>query len=366
MLSFLAELTVKINSNYAAMLPPLSKEEYEALKESIQKEGQRYPISFNEQGEILDGHNRFKICREIGLTPIFEKEPRQFKDHFEEKLFVINTNLKRRHLNGAQIVFLRMKEFEVEKEKAQARMNCYDRVGSREHTLSEETGKARDVLAEKAGVSPTTFQRAATVLENGSEKTKEAMLNGSQSINYAYKMTKRQIETREFPELPEGEYSVIYADPPWRYNLPFAGSPDMHYPTLETEKICRLNIPAAQNSVLFLWATNPLLPDALRVMQSWGYSYKSNFVWVKNRSGTGYYVLGQHELLLIGVKGDIGAPLEENRVSSVAFAINNEHSKKPELFYSIIEKMYPNKSKVELFARNKREGWASWGLELEN
>ena len=177
-------------------------------------------------------------------------------------------------------------------------------------------------------------------------------------------MVNRSTENRKRKPLPEGKFDVISADPPWRYDLSLRGSPDEHYETLTTKDINKLEIPANIDAVLFLWATNPKLKDALEVMAAWGFTYKTNMVWVKDRIGTGYYVRGQHELLLIGTKGKVGVPEEANRVSSVFNATRNEHSQKPEIVYDIIEKMYPNRKYLELFARNKREGWCSWGNEI--
>ena len=164
--------------------------------------------------------------------------------------------------------------------------------------------------------------------------------------------------------LPEGKFNIIYADPPWSYYKRLRGSPEKHYQTLPTEEICALQVPSAEDAILFLWATNPLLEDALEVMKAWGFSYKTNFVWVKDRMGTGTYVRGQHELLLIGVKGKVYPPLEQNRQSSVILASRTKHSEKPEAFYEIIETMYPQGKYLELFARQKRKGWISWGNEV--
>ncbi|MEM2857302.1 MAG: MT-A70 family methyltransferase, partial [Candidatus Nitrosocaldaceae archaeon] len=94
--------------------------------------------------------------------------------------------------------------------------------------------------------------------------------------------------------------------------------------------------------------------------------YKTNMVWVKDRIGTGYYVRNKHELLLIAVKGDIPIPLEDRRPESVIVAERKgEHSRKPDIIYDIIERMYPNCSYLELFAREKRrENWGAYGLDL--
>lgn len=138
---------------------------------------------------------------------------------------------------------------------------------------------------------------------------------------------------------------------------------------METEEIMNLNIPTADNgAILFLWATAPKLNDAFRVMLAWNFTYKTHAVWIKDKIGTGYYLRGQHELLLIGVRGDgIGVPAAEaNRPSSVINAPRTEPSKKPDIVYELIERMYPGRQYLELFARGEpqRQGWKTWGLEV--
>lgn len=167
------------------------------------------------------------------------------------------------------------------------------------------------------------------------------------------------------PDLPEGVFDVIYADPPWEYsNSGFQMSAENQYPTMDTESICSMDIPlTAENAVLFLWVTNPLLEDGIKVISSWGFEYKTNIVWIKKRHTAGFYVFGQHELLLICVKGSM-LPEDSGKIHSIIEGDNDKHSKKPEIVYGIIEKMYPGKKYVELFARNKREGWESYGNEL--
>jgi len=174
-----------------------------------------------------------------------------------------------------------------------------------------------------------------------------------------------KILTPSPPPLPEGKFNVIYADPPWRYNVKYLrGNPEKYYPTMTLEEICGVKIPASEDAVLFLWTTNPMLEDALSVMKAWGFKYKTNMAWVKSKFGTGFYFRGQHELLLVGVKGDVHPPEEPNRFPSVLFANTTRHSEKPEDVYELIEKMYPDAKYVELFARNRREGWQSWGNEV--
>src|SRR5208282_644580 len=128
-----------------------------------------------------------------------------------------------------------------------------------------------------------------------------------------------------------GTYSVIYADPPWRYDFSKSGSRKIEnqYPTMAVEEICALTIPAADNAVLYLWATAPKLLWALAVMKAWGFTYKTQAVWDKEIAGMGYWFRGQHEILLVGTKGRFSPPPQAERVSSVIRERRSKHSKKP-------------------------------------
>ena len=168
-------------------------------------------------------------------------------------------------------------------------------------------------------------------------------------------------------ELPDSSYSVIYADPPWKYDHSKSTSRDIenHYPTMTLEEIELLPVRdiAATDSVLFLWATSPKLREAINVLEAWGFKYVTCAVWDKCKIGMGYYFRQQHELLLVGKLGALPTPLPESRVSSVICEARGKHSKKPTRIYGIIEDMYPNERKIELFSRNSRAGWEMWGNE---
>jgi N6-adenosine-specific RNA methylase IME4 len=169
------------------------------------------------------------------------------------------------------------------------------------------------------------------------------------------------------PVLPPGQFSVLYCDPPWRYEHAPTESRavENHYPTLELDAIKELEIPAADDAVLFLWATSPKLAEAMEVIDAWGFDYRTCMVWAKDRIGMGYYARQQHELLLIARRGELPVPAETDRPASVVHAPRGKHSEKPPVFYELIERMYPNHPRVELFARVSRAGWESWGNELE-
>ena len=232
-------------------------------------------------------------------------------------------------------------------------------------------GPTLNVLAKFTGRSVGTLHKAEKIVE-AAESDPEVfgdilrdVDSGKTSVHHAYTKVRRRQKHENPPPLPEGIFDVIYADPPWRYYLPLRGAPDAHYLTMSTEEICAVEVPAAEDAVLFLWATNPKLENALAVIKAWGFGYVTNMAWEKDRWGTGYYLRGKHELLLIAKRGKIPPPVEEVRPSSVLHAPVREHSRKPDEVYDMIEKMYPNRCYLELFARNERAGWMSWGSEVD-
>jgi N6-adenosine-specific RNA methylase IME4 len=177
--------------------------------------------------------------------------------------------------------------------------------------------------------------------------------------------------------LPAVKYGVIVADPEWRFE-PWSRSTGMdraadnHYPTSATEVIASRDVPsiAADDCVLFLWATVPMLPHALLVMGAWGFDYKSHIVWFKTRPsgvpaiGTGYWFRNCHELLLVGTRGKIPAPSPGTQEISCFEALIGPHSQKPDEFLRIIEEYFPTLPKIELNRRGPaRDGWHAWGNE---
>jgi N6-adenosine-specific RNA methylase IME4 len=121
---------------------------------------------------------------------------------------------------------------------------------------------------------------------------------------------------------------------------------------------------AENDAVMFMWAPGCKLQEALDLIKKWGFTYRSCAVWVKDKIGQGQYFRNQHELLLVAVRGNPPTPQPRDRTSSVIEAQRRRHSEKPENVYAIIETMYPNSSKIELFARTTRPNWASWGNEV--
>jgi N6-adenosine-specific RNA methylase IME4 len=175
---------------------------------------------------------------------------------------------------------------------------------------------------------------------------------------------------REAQALPQKTYQVILCDPPWKFEFVTSArrSIENQYPLMTLEEICAVPVQsiAAPDCILFLWAPAAKMEEAFQVISSWGFSYRTNAVWVKDRLGMGQYFRQQHELLLVATKGEIPRPDDEARPPSVIEAPRKRHSEKPEVVYEIIERMCPRLNRVELFARSKRQAWDSWGNEIEN
>jgi N6-adenosine-specific RNA methylase IME4 len=180
--------------------------------------------------------------------------------------------------------------------------------------------------------------------------------------------TKKAARIKPDPSQP---VTLILADPPWEYDFSETDSREIEnqYVTAPVEEI-QSHIsapwapPVAEECVLFLWATAPKLREALSVVSAWGFEYKTNAVWDKEKIGMGYWFRGQHELLLVGTRGSPSPPDQDLRVSSVFREPRGRHSAKPSCVYEAIESMFPEAVKAEFYQRVPREGWVGCGNEV--
>jgi ParB-like chromosome segregation protein Spo0J len=185
-------MSLRINPEYEKLLPKMTEEEFVQLKASIQEEGQHYPIVVNEDLEVLDGHHRFRACTELGIEPDFEV--RHFEDKLIEKKFVIEANLRRRHLNNFQLVELAVPLLEIEKALAKKRKAEGGKLGrdlqlglAPDDTKPIFKAKATEVVAKKAGLSTRTFERGKKIVEEGTEEEKQLLREGKASIAQVYR-----------------------------------------------------------------------------------------------------------------------------------------------------------------------------------
>lgn len=158
-------------------------------------------------------------------------------------------------------------------------------------------------------------------------------------------------------------YKTIYADPPWKYGKGWGYGAGEYYKLMTLDEIMNLPVGSitAPNSHLYLWSPNALIGSALLVLIEWGFEFKTIITWVKNRSIFGYYFKGQTEQLLFGVKGSL--PVNDRRLTTIIYGDIRKHSQKPESAYELIERA-SSEPRVELFARQTRIGWDTWGDEV--
>ena len=366
---------------FASIFPLLEGGAFSELAADIAAHGLREPIVLHD-GKILDGRNRYRACLEAGVKPEFVTYTRA-----DPLAYVVSLNLKRRHLDESQRAM----------------------VAARIATLPDghrQVGQLAEVPTQPAAaitlkVGERSVRRARKVLDHGTPDLVAAVEQGAIPVSvaadlaeldeatqhgaaaepkkaaYLAKTAKRAAQEAELSgkqaALPDRRYGVILADPPWRFE-PYSRSSgldrsaDNHYPTSVLGEIMALGVPsiAAEDCVLWLWATVPMLPQALAVMDAWGFAYKSHLVWQKDRVGTGYWFRNQHELLLVGTRGDIPAPAPGTQWPSLVEAPVGRHSEKPEKFLELIEAYFPNLPKIELNRRGPaRPGWDCWGLEAD-
>lgn len=170
-------------------------------------------------------------------------------------------------------------------------------------------------------------------------------------------------------------FGTILADPPWQFQNRTGKMAPEHkrlsrYPTMTLNEICDLPVEAiaAARAHLYLWVPNALLPEGLRVMDQWGFNYKSNLIWYKvrkdggpDRRGVGFYFRNVTEVLLFGVRGKDVRTLDPGRSQENVFVSRKrEHSRKPDEQYGVIESCSWG-PRLEMFARGAREGWTVWG-----
>lgn len=403
----------------ADVFPLIEGEEFTRLTEDIRTHGLREPIRLW-RGSIVDGRNRYRALRAAGM--LAEDHDAVSLAGWAVDIshvavsalpaLVVSLNIARRHLD------------ETQRALVAARIATMGHGGVRREqgaNLPLETGESPDVTVDDAAallsVSPRSVKSARALLRDAPALAEEAARGettlheagraveearrgagddaiSEQAIAAAYQRIKARKEAqkqakqegRKAREAALGErlraanealagagdgprYGVILADPEWRFEVWGEGGMDRsaenHYPCSSLDAIMARPVAriAAEDCVLLLWATAPMLPQALAVMSAWGFAYKSHAVWVKDKAGTGYWFRNKHELLLVGTRGDVVPPAMGGQDTSVIEWPVAAHSEKPEYAHVFAERLWPSLPKIELNARAARAGWALWGAE---
>jgi N6-adenosine-specific RNA methylase IME4 len=352
---------------HAGEVPPLTAVEYAALRADIAERGLLQPLEVTEGGVVLDGRARLQALHELTRTeaPVVVVAPE------DELAHILRAALLRRQLNASQRAALAVKLVALDELRAAARDRSLANLhpGTERAILPAPDERVRERIAELAGTSERTVQDALCVQEHDPELF-DRLVGGELSANIAASKVRRALRDAALPApppLPTGPFELILADPPWSMGSPDSEfAPERHYPCMKLDELRALQLPASENCVLFLWCVSMLLPEALDLISHWGFRYKSNLVWVKNGIGPGTWLRQRHELLLLATRGNVPPPDPQERCDSVIEARRTRHSEKPEASYALIERMYPGRTRLELFARgNPRPGWTIWGNEAD-
>ncbi|TIX72035.1 MAG: S-adenosylmethionine-binding protein [Mesorhizobium sp.] len=371
------------------LLPPLSAEEFQSLERSIIEHGVLVPVEYDEDGEIIDGHHRVQICESLGLVdwPRFVRKGLSEED---KRKLSRELNLHRRHLTTAQkqaVIADQLRDTPSISSRAIASM-----LGVHHSTVATVRKRLvdggeishHDEVEGRDGVVQPARKPIKTAFVPDQPNIREYM-NGAkmiraeqQKLSHSVRLAHMDIVAEKGRAAAPGKlariYPVYYLDPPWRFGVrsEVTGrekSAENHYPTMPTDEICELLagvIGGDHPAVCFLWATNPMLPDGLRALQACGFTYVHHWVWDKEVAGTGYWGRDRHEILLIGRRGDIAAPLPGTQPETVHRERKGKHSAKPDWFAEQIEKLFPGVARLELFSRwAARPGWDAWGFEAD-
>lgn len=370
------------------LFPAMRNEEFWQLKQDIRNSGQKMPILVH-HNQIVDGRQRLRACRELGIDPVFLAVPTL---GMSVQSYIVSQNLHRRHLDDSQRAMIA------------ARLTNTS-LGANQHTAQAVSQKQ---AAADLDVSVDSLQRASKVIKAGHDGLIEAVDSGRLDVSNAValitlsqdeldklvtesaeKLTEaakraRKEESEKRRKLQAnavqairnlnrpfdhtvGPFNVVYADPPWDY----MAETTLGYPTMATSEICDLlrdSNSVADDAALFLWVPASLVGDGLKVIEAWGFRYITQAIWHKGASGMGQYFRVNHEVLLFGLRGHrMPQVAAESRSASVFQFDRRVHSQKPDEFYEVIEAMYPDLPKMELFRRGvPRDGWHCWGNEVQH
>jgi len=357
---------ITVDPEFKSNIPPLSDEEFAQLEKNIIADGCRDPLVL--WGQLLvDGHNRYVICTKHGLP--FDTVQKEFASRDEALDWTDANQLGRRNLTPDQRSIIRGRRYNRTKKPIGAPLGSSNasKIKGAEVAPLIPTAKA---IAAQHGVSERTIKsdgkRAEAIdrLARTAPDQAKAVLDGKKRFNEVRREIKLE-EVKEAAALPDAKYRVIYADPPWKYGDQLTedyGPVKFHYPAMTIKELCALPVRqlCETDAVLFMWVTSPLLYEAAPIIESWGFTYKTSFVWDKIKHNMGHYNSVRHEFLLICTRGSC-TPDVKQLFDSVQSIERTKHSAKPEEFRTIIDTLYPHGNRIELFARKPAENWDVWG-----
>jgi N6-adenosine-specific RNA methylase IME4 len=381
-------------------LRQLDLEKVDEIAESISQIGLLHPIIVDKKNKLISGSHRLEAYKNLNYKTI----PASIVDlsKLKTSLAEIDENLKRNELS-----VLEVGEHLINRESILEQMGVRAKQGDNRFTDRGEMDYTSTKLADEMGFSKRSYLQRKQIVNNLSKdvietlkdvrhdnnltalldlskqptniQSKVSTLLSSNGQNHSIKTALKAIFAKNnLRKLKKNKkYSILYADPPWSYDgesmhnergRSKTGNAEAHYPTLGIDKLKEWNIPdiCNENSILFMWVISPFLDVGIELGKSWGFEYKTiAFVWDKSIPIPGYYTMGQCEVCLLFKKGNIPQPRGDRNIKQYYEKKKTRHSEKPEEFRKRIEKMFPEHSKIELFARSKNKGWDVFGNQIK-
>lgn len=372
------------------IFPLMTEEEYRDLKEDIKENGLLEPI-WTYENQIIDGRNRYSVCKELGI------EPKYRKWNGEDSLisFVISLNINRRHLTASQKAAVALEALPFLEKEARKRQKTSGPgiLGGKplppqmEEAVLKEKPFYKEATAYTGkifGVGRTYITEAKKLKKESPEKFKD-IKEGKKTITQVkreLKEEKRESRREKNRELIkdkdivadvnkiEAKFATIVIDPPWDWgdegDVNQLGRAKPDYSTMSIYEISQVPVDtlADVDCHLYLWITNRSLPKGFALLEKWGFRYIVLLTWCKPSIGMGNYFRGSTEQILFGVKGS--QPLKRKDVGTWFHAPRGKgHSTKPDEFYELVESCSPGPY-IDIFAREPRKGWVVMGAEVKD
>ena len=376
------------------LLPALSPDDFSALEEDIVARGVLVPVEYDEDGNILDGHHRVAICESLGLVD-WPRFVRKGLSEEQKRAHARALNLSRRHMTTAQkreIIEAQLKETPSLSSRAiAARFGVHHSTVSGVRKRLEDGGEIShqpDVVG-RDGVRQPAAKPIRTMFLP--EKANIPEMKGVfKAIRTQERALSRQVRTGLINAiadrgainagvLPSRAFAVGYADPPWEqqaWSDETGQDKGLMYPAMPLDEIKALcagdATPFTDHAILYLWVTTNRLDDGIDVLRAWGFEFVSALTWDKVHIGMGRWVRDRTEHLLIGKRGNFPGLAEGSQPHSLYSETRTAHSRKPAFFAEMIERLYPDMRKLELFQRKESLGegdvrlngkWNFWGFE---
>lgn len=372
----------------AALFPMIEGTEWDAFLADIKTNGLREPIDLL-NGQILDGRNRYRACVELAISP----RTRELPAATDPWAYVWSLNAARRHVDAGQKAALWLKFSDgstawlAERGAAAVKANAARTRGRGKSgrfdppsvapvpptvaRASKDAAKTRTSAARAAGVSPRTMQDAISLRAMAPEAF-DRVAEGDAPLKKeiaGVKLAEKRALAAKLDAAPvplvNARFAVIVIDPPWKYDSR-AEDPTHRarnpYPDMTVDDICALPLAklAQPDCILWLWTTNAFMREAFRCLDAWGFHERTILTWVKDRIGTGDWLRGQTEHCIVASRGKPVLTLTNQ--STALSAPMRQHSRKPDEFFALVESLCHG-LKLEMFAREPRDGWQRWGAE---